>query len=76
MKNNLKILQDFTIKKDLKNLYTGLLFGLFLFFVGAIDFQNYISYPVIISVFILIIFPMYNIFKSIILRYIIKSSKV
>ena len=66
MKNNLKILQDFTIKKDLKNLYTGLLFGLFLFFVGAIDFQNYISYPVIISVFILIIFPVFNILKRLI----------
>ncbi len=76
MKNNFKTSQDFKMNKDLKNLYTGLLFGLFLFFVGAIDFQNYISYPVIISVCIIIVFPMYNIFKSIILRYIIKSSKV
>ncbi len=62
------------MKKDLEAIIKGVMFGLVLYMLGAIDFQNYISYPVIISVLILILFPMYRIFKSIILRYTIKSS--
>lgn len=62
------------MKKDLEAIIKGVMFGLVLYMLGAIDFQNYISYPVIISVLILILFPMYRIFKSIILRYIIKNS--
>tara|TARA_B110001452_G_scaffold265654_1_gene270736 strand:- start:3672 stop:3848 length:177 start_codon:yes stop_codon:yes gene_type:complete len=51
------------MKKDLENIYTGLLFGLFLYFVGAINFESYFSYPVIFAVGIIIIFPIFNIIR-------------
>jgi len=53
------------MKKDLENIYTGLLFGLFLYFVGAINFESYFSYPVIFAVGIIIIFPVFNVVKKI-----------
>ena len=51
------------MKKEIKNIGTGLTFGLFLFFLGAIDFQNPISYILIFAIGIIIVFPVYNIIK-------------
>jgi hypothetical protein len=54
------------MKKDKEEIYTGLVFGIFLYFVGAIDFTNPISYIVIFAVAINIGFPVFNMIKRLI----------
>lgn len=49
------------MKKDKKNIYFGVIFGLFLYFIGAINFQEPLSYVLILAIGIIIIFPVFNI---------------
>lgn len=54
------------MKKDKEDIYTGILFGLALYILGAIDFTNPISYILIFAVAINIGFPIFNVVKRII----------
>tara|TARA_B110000093_G_C12938651_1_gene397024 strand:+ start:1182 stop:1358 length:177 start_codon:yes stop_codon:yes gene_type:complete len=51
------------MKKDIESICTGLILGLFLYFLGAIDFQNPISYILILAIGIIIIIPAFNIIR-------------
>ena len=53
------------MKKDEESIFTGVILGVFLYFVGAIDFSNPISYVLILSLGIIIGLPLYNIMKKI-----------
>ncbi|WP_298762913.1 hypothetical protein [uncultured Polaribacter sp.] len=52
------------MKKEFEDLSTGIVFGLFLYFLGAIDFYQPISYVVIVAVAIIIFFPLFKIVKD------------
>lgn len=55
------------MKKEFEDLSTGIVFGLFLYFLGAIDFYQPISYVVIVAVAIIIFFPLFKIVKDFLL---------
>lgn len=57
------------MKNEFEDLYTGLIFGIALYFLGAIDFYEPISYVVIIAVAINIVFPLFKIIKHSLLAY-------
>jgi len=52
-------------KKEIKNIYTGLSFAFILYLLGAIDFNNIFSYPVILAIGIMIGFPIFNILRNV-----------
>jgi hypothetical protein len=54
------------MKKNKEDIYTGILFGLVLYTLGAIDFTNPVSYIVIFAVAINIGFPVFNMIKRLI----------
>ena len=53
------------MKRDLEDIYTGIVFGAILYLLGAINFESYFSYPVIFAIGVIIIFPIFNIVKRI-----------
>jgi len=53
------------MKQDKEDIYTGILLGFFLYFVGAINFQKPLSYILIFAIGTIIILPIFNIVKRI-----------
>tara|TARA_B110000967_G_C18387219_1_gene318181 strand:+ start:359 stop:535 length:177 start_codon:yes stop_codon:yes gene_type:complete len=51
------------MKKDRAKIRLGIILGLSLYFVGAINFQEPLSYILIFSIGIIIIFPVFNIIR-------------
>ena len=58
------------MKKDLNNLFLGLLFGYPLYTMGVIDFhfQSVFSFPPTVAVGIIIVFSIFNILKRVLKR--------
>lgn len=52
------------MKKEFEDLSTGIIFGFVLYFLGAINFYQPISYVVIVAVAIIIFFPLFKIVKD------------